>query len=141
MVACEPPNRAGAMVVTTNPTSAMAMIWPRRPSDSAVLLLALAAMACLATGLHLVWHRPTSQATTARSQALAETLQLTDLSLFTEARYIRHLSMADRFSAFQDHPLSLEHFPSGSLIGPPTPLRQGAAAIQAAPSPAKGGAQ
>ena len=46
-------------------------------------------------------------------------LELTDLSLFTEARYTRHLSQADQHSAFQDHPLSFEHFPSGSLVMPP----------------------
>jgi hypothetical protein len=39
--------------------------------------------------------------------------------LFTEARYTRHPSQADLHSAFQDHPLALEHFPSGSLITPP----------------------
>jgi hypothetical protein len=46
-------------------------------------------------------------------------LQLTDLCLFTEARYTRHPAMADRHSPFQDHPLALEHFPSGSLVTPP----------------------
>ena len=46
-------------------------------------------------------------------------LELTDLSLFTEARYTRHLSQSDQHSAFQDHPLSFEHFPSGSLVIPP----------------------
>ena len=45
-------------------------------------------------------------------------LQLTDLSLSTEARYTRHPALADRHAAFQDHPLALEHFPSGSLILP-----------------------
>ena len=50
---------------------------------------------------------------------LARELMLTDLCLFTEARYTRHPSLADLHSAFQDHPLSLEHFPSGSFISPP----------------------
>jgi hypothetical protein len=49
-------------------------------------------------------------------------LQLTDLSLFTDARYTRHPSMADLNTAFQDHPFSLEHFPSGTLIMPPRHL-------------------
>ena len=49
---------------------------------------------------------------------------LTDLSLFTEARYTRHLSQADLHSAFQDHPHALEHFPSGSLVQPPRLLQQ-----------------
>ena len=44
-----------------------------------------------------------------------EALRLTDLCLFTEARYTRNPSQADLNSAFQDHPFSLEHFPSGSF--------------------------
>lgn len=46
-------------------------------------------------------------------------LELTDLSLFTEARYTRHPSQADLHSAFQDHPVCLEHFPTGSIVPPP----------------------
>jgi len=53
---------------------------------------------------------------------LVRDLGLADLCLFTEARYTRHPSQADYHSAFQDHPLSLEHFPSGSIIGPPPTL-------------------
>jgi hypothetical protein len=45
--------------------------------------------------------------------------QLTDPALFTEARYARHASQADRHAAFQDHPMALEHFPAGSLMPPP----------------------
>ena len=50
---------------------------------------------------------------------IARELQLTDLCLFTEARYTRHPAMADLHAAFQDHPLALEHFPSGALVPPP----------------------
>jgi hypothetical protein len=50
---------------------------------------------------------------------LVRALRLTDLCLFTEARYTRHPAMADRFAPFQDHPLAMEHFPSGSLVTPP----------------------
>ncbi len=53
------------------------------------------------------------------SLALAKRLQLTDPALFTEARYARHLSQADRHAAFQDHPMALEHFPAGALVPPP----------------------
>ena len=52
---------------------------------------------------------------------LAKTLQLTDLALFTEARYTRHPSQADRHAPFQDHPMALDHFPSGSFLSPPSP--------------------
>lgn len=52
-------------------------------------------------------------------EARARADQLTDPALFTEARYARHASQADRHAAFQDHPLALEHFPAGSLMPPP----------------------
>ena len=49
---------------------------------------------------------------------LVRRLALTDLCLFTEARYTRHPSQADLHAPFQDHPASLEHFPTGSLVAP-----------------------
>ena len=58
------------------------------------------------------------------SIALTQRLGLTDLVLVTEARYLRHLALADRHSAFQDHPLALEHFPSGAVLGAPAHLRR-----------------
>ena len=50
---------------------------------------------------------------------VVRTLQLTDLSLWTEARYTRNPSQADRFTPFQDFPSALEHFPAGSIMAPP----------------------
>ena len=50
---------------------------------------------------------------------LVRKLGLTDLCLFTEASYTRHLSLADFHAAFQDSPMALEHFPSGSLVTHP----------------------
>lgn len=55
--------------------------------------------------------------------AMVRTLQLTDLCLFTEARYTRHLSQADLHSAFQDNPMSAEHFPAGSLTRHPERMK------------------
>ena len=54
---------------------------------------------------------------------LVEKFDLTDLCLCTEATYARHPSQADRYAAFQDHPISLEHFPEGSLIVPPSQVK------------------
>jgi hypothetical protein len=59
-------------------------------------------------------------------------LGLTDLCLFTDARYTRHPSMADLNTPFQDYPLSFEHFPSGSLVPPPPHLVARAAGSSAA---------
>jgi hypothetical protein len=53
-----------------------------------------------------------------KTENLVRTLELTDLCLFTEASYTRHLSQTDFHTPFQDYPMSLEHFPSGSLFGP-----------------------
>ena len=55
---------------------------------------------------------------------MVRALELTDLCLFTEANYTRHLSQADLHTAFQDSPMALEHFPSGSLAAPPPSLRK-----------------
>jgi hypothetical protein len=52
---------------------------------------------------------------------LAGQLTITDLALFTEARYTRHPTQADLHSPFQEHPAALDHFPSGSFVPPPTP--------------------
>lgn len=54
---------------------------------------------------------------------LVERLGLTDLCLFTDARYTRNPAVADRSSPFQDNPLSLDYFPSGSVFPPPPHLR------------------
>ncbi|MGD0281922.1 MAG: hypothetical protein ABSB95_06130 [Dissulfurispiraceae bacterium] len=54
---------------------------------------------------------------------MVKKLELTDLCLFTEARYTRHLSQSDFNTPFQDHPISFEHFPSGSIVEPPPHLR------------------
>jgi hypothetical protein len=45
--------------------------------------------------------------------------RITDICLFPEARYTRHLSQADLHAAFQDHPGARDHFPSGSMAVPP----------------------
>ncbi|RJR42063.1 MAG: hypothetical protein C4576_16845 [Desulfobacteraceae bacterium] len=62
------------------------------------------------------------QAILEEKKRFVKDLELTDLCLFTDARYARHLSQADLHSAFQDHPLAMDHFPSGSLVLPPKHL-------------------
>ena len=83
-------------------------------------LLIVLFLASFADARRLAHERAGEQAVRAE---LAAKLRLTDLALFTEARYTRHPSLADLHSAAQDHPLSFEHFPSGSLMPPPAHLR------------------
>ena len=51
-------------------------------------------------------------------RTIVDRLMLTDFALWTEARYTRNPSQADRFSPFQDFPSAIEHFPSGSIMAP-----------------------
>lgn len=78
------------------------------------ILVALAA----AAWTHAAYQREQGQAALQERADMVKQLDLTDLCLFTEARYTRHPSQADLHSPFQDHPMSLEHFPSGSLLAP-----------------------
>lgn len=85
-------------------------------------LVALLAACTLLAGLDAARRHVGAEARFAANRALARWFVFTDPCLFTEARYTRHPSLADRHSAFQDSPLALEHFPSGALVPPPAHL-------------------
>ncbi len=88
----------------------------QRPSTLALAGLALGLAGLCATGIEAgVQERQPDPP----SPALVRELGLTDLALFTEARYTRHLALADGHAPFQDHPMSFDHFPSASLVAPP----------------------
>ncbi len=88
----------------------------------ALVFFAVAGLLFLLTFVDAARQYNSRAATLAANALLVKKLGLTDLSLFTEARYTRHPSQADLHSAFQDHPMGLEHFPSGSLLPPPPGL-------------------
>ena len=73
---------------------------------------------------HASHREKTDMALLREKTEMVKRLELTDLCLFTEANYTRHLSQADLHTPFQDYPMSLEHFPSGSLVAPPMTLRR-----------------
>jgi hypothetical protein len=56
--------------------------------------------------------------------SMVERYGLTDLCIFTDARYTRNPAAADLGTPFQDHPFSMEHFPSASIIAPPALIRR-----------------
>jgi hypothetical protein len=91
-----------------------------RPSDRLLLGAALGGLALAACWLDARGRRLANGDHRAAAEAVRR-LGLTDLCLFTEARYTRHLSQSDHFAPFQDQPGALEHFPSGSLVAPPRP--------------------
>ena len=90
-----------------------------RPSDRVLAATLLAGVLFAATFADAARQRSAREAALQRTTELVTGLRLSDVVLFTEARYARHLSQADLHSAFQDHPMALEHFPSGSLLPPP----------------------
>ena len=95
-----------------------------RPSTVALVIIGLLACAVLGifafSGPLTAAHQPRLDA----NRELVTRLGLTDLALFTEARYTRHPSQADLHSALQDHPGAFDHFPSGSLLSPPAHLNR-----------------
>jgi hypothetical protein len=91
----------------------------QRPSTLPLAALGLGLFLFLLTLADAAWRGLQPEATLSSGRALVSGLALTDLALFTEARYTRHPTQADLHSACQDHPLALDHFPSESLVPPP----------------------
>jgi len=96
-----------------------------RKSDVFILITCLNLALLLLLAVHASRGEKAAAASIAVSAGLVKELRLTDLCLFTEARYTRHPSMADLHAPFQDHPGALDHFPSGSLVSPPRFSREG----------------
>ena len=90
-----------------------------RKSDQFIITAASLIVLFLFTVLDVAFRGGIENRRLLEMSEMVSNLELSDLSLFTEARYTRHLSQSDLHSAFQDHPLSFEHFPSGSLVMPP----------------------
>lgn len=90
-----------------------------RPSLAVLAGTALGLVLLAATFVDAASRAGRSGPALAGRQDLVARLGLTDLALFTEARYTRHPSQADLHAPFQDHPFAFEHFPTGSLVTPP----------------------
>jgi len=102
---------------------------PRRKSGPALFLLGAGALLLGLMFAHAGLQRRADMPLLESPAGMVGRLELTDLCLFTEARYTRHPSQADLHSAFQDHPVALEHFPAGSMGRTPSGLRRLHAAL------------
>jgi hypothetical protein len=91
-----------------------------RPSNRFLLLCLLLSLMLIASLIDTAYVAEADAQRRTQLLALVKSLSLTDPALFTEARYTRHLSQSDRHAPFQDHPMAFEHFPSGSLVSPPS---------------------
>lgn len=85
-----------------------------------LIVLEVAALAFLVAAGHFATGRMAPVRSDNRQ--LVQVFELTDLSIWTGARYTRHLSQADVFSAFQDSMGALERFPAGVLAPPPATI-------------------
>ncbi len=90
-----------------------------RKSTAAVIVLTGGLALLLLEAVHGIWRNGADMPARQERAELVQMLGLSDLALFTEARFTRHPTQADLFTPFQDAPLSQEHFPTGSLIAPP----------------------
>ncbi len=96
-----------------------------RPTTPVFLGLGALALGLAAAALHAAASAPAEAARMAASAGLVRAAGLTDLALFPEARYSRHPSMADLHTAFQDSPMSFEHFPAGVFAPRPESFGSG----------------
>ena len=97
---------------------------PLRRSNIFFLYLAVNLVLLSLLFVHASFKKEAARGLLKEKEEMVRTIGLTDLCLFTEASYTRHLSQADLHTPFQDSPMSLEHFPSGSLATPPPSLRK-----------------
>jgi hypothetical protein len=89
-----------------------------RKSDLFFIVIAFQAAALILLFFHAAGRENEDMPVIRQKAEMVRRLELTDLCLFTEARYTRHVTQADLHTPFQDHPMALEHFPSGSLLMP-----------------------
>jgi hypothetical protein len=94
----------------------------RKSNVFLIFLLAGILLVCLMF-IHAAVRQRTDMPLLRERGEIVKVLGISDLCLFTEARYTRHPSLADSNTPFQDHPMSLEHFPSGSIITVPPHLK------------------
>ena len=89
-----------------------------RNSSKYFIFSGISVLLMLMLALHAASIRGKASTAETENAELARRLKLTDICLFTEARYTRHPAMADNHAAFQEHPSAFDHFPSGSLLMP-----------------------
>jgi hypothetical protein len=95
-----------------------------RKSHAFLLYLALSVLCFGGLLIQGFWQKQAAVQDLEVKSRLARTLELSDLCLFTEASYTRHLSQADLHTPFQDYPMALDHFPSGAIVPPPEIVRR-----------------
>ena len=90
----------------------------RRRSARVLPVLGLLAVCVAATWFDGARLRRQARPATARNLRLAADLGLTDLCVFADAPWLRHLAVADVLSSVQDGPGAFDYSRGGALVGP-----------------------
>lgn len=90
----------------------------RFSSRLAMVLVALSLWGGLAYLHGLQREHETRQQLAVRCQ-LQQAVSLPNLAITGAARYLRHYSLADLATPFQDYPTGLDHFPAAFAFAPP----------------------
>ena len=94
-----------------------------RKSNVLLIYIAILSGLFVLMFIHAFLKQMTNQPLLLEKREMVKKLELTDLCLFTDARYTRHPSMADLNTPFQDYPMAFDYFPSGSLLTVPPHLK------------------
>jgi hypothetical protein len=94
-----------------------------RKSDLFLLWLAVNICALVIVFVHAHYRERNDASFLKERVSMVNRYELTDLCLFTDAQYTRNPAVTDLSAPFQDHPVSMEHFPSGSIMSPPPQLK------------------
>ncbi|OGV58916.1 MAG: hypothetical protein A2X45_05430 [Lentisphaerae bacterium GWF2_50_93] len=89
-----------------------------RKSDIFLVVLAVGMYLVIHLLLHSYFSFRNNGSQISERRSLVEKYGLSDLCLFTDSQYSRNPALTDLSAPFQDHPVSLEHFPSGMLMPP-----------------------
>lgn len=89
-----------------------------RRSDRVLIVLGLLTAGVVATWVDGARLRVERNDAITRNQRLAADLGLTDLCLFGDAPWLRHLSQGDRLASMQDFPGAFDYSRSGAVVAP-----------------------
>ena len=89
-----------------------------RRSDRVLLALCLLAACVAGTWVDGARLRSRRQPVVERNLRVAADLRLTDICLFGDSAWLRHLTQADTFGSMQDGPGAFDYSRSGSLVLP-----------------------
>ena len=90
-----------------------------RNSTKLLLMVMVFSVGITVVLIDIMIRREQSHRSQAQKNRFQQIVSVPDLGITTAARYLRHYSLSDSTSPFQDYPVSREHFPAGFVFAPP----------------------